>query len=109
MKTPTKTSILDLLTAAQKEELTKCRAILSSDDFKTHLMYLCSRWQDEKKYEDINDYLHSVQTFVGESVKILRISKAPFGLFYKIGPLEFHFFMKRQGVNMQFFTTGKRA
>ena len=41
------------------------------------LFYLRERWQDEKKYEDINDYLHRIQQDIPEAYKI---TKRPFGI-----------------------------
>lgn len=42
--------------------------------------YLCNlyeRWQDEKEYEDINDYLTVIQKHIPEAK---TISKRPFGI-----------------------------
>lgn len=41
------------------------------------LFYLRNRWQDEKEYEDINEYLTAFQKHVPEAYKI---SKRPFGV-----------------------------
>lgn len=41
------------------------------------LCYLYDRWQDEKKYEDIKDYLEYAQRDIPEAFKI---SKRPFGI-----------------------------
>ena len=41
------------------------------------LFYLRERWQDEKEYEDINDYLHRIQQDIPEAYKI---TKRPFGI-----------------------------
>lgn len=41
------------------------------------IFYLYERWQDEKEYEDINDYLKTIQKKVPEAFKI---HKRPFGI-----------------------------
>ena len=41
------------------------------------LNYLYCRWQDEKQYEDINDYLDAIKEKVPEAFKI---TKRPFGI-----------------------------
>lgn len=41
------------------------------------LFYLRERWQDEKEYEDINDYLEVIKKLVPQATKIY---KRPFGV-----------------------------
>ena len=41
------------------------------------LFYLRERWQDEREYEDINDYLHRIQQDIPEAYKI---TKRPFSI-----------------------------
>lgn len=48
-----------------------------SDSDNEMLANLYARWQDEKEYEDINDYLKKIQVFIPEAFKI---SKRPFAV-----------------------------
>lgn len=60
---------------------------------------LWDRWQDEKEYEDINEYgkvLHGAINKVDECM-LFKATKKPFGVkVYRAGQL-IHFFMKRKG------------
>jgi hypothetical protein len=56
---------------------------------------LYGRWQDEKDYEDINDYSKPLEGAAKVSkVKILGMTKKPFGVRYSVGEKEFHAFIK---------------
>ena len=47
------------------------------------LCRLWSRWQDEKEYENIADYAGPLQQHAKEAgVRIVRMSKVPFGVIY---------------------------
>lgn len=41
---------------------------------------LFDRWQDEKEYENINDYLICLQENIKEDVEIYAITKRPFAI-----------------------------
>ena len=41
------------------------------------IFYLYERWQDEKEYEDTNDYLKAIQKEIPQAYKI---HKRPFGI-----------------------------
>jgi hypothetical protein len=54
-----------------------------------HAILLCSlyeRWQDEKQYEDINDYLIQIQKFIPQAY---AITKRPFGIYVKADTVVF--------------------
>ena len=44
------------------------------------LCYLCERWEDEKEYEDIQDYLKAIQKAIPEAAEI---TENPFGIICK--------------------------
>lgn len=55
------------------------------DDIANHAGYLWGRWQDEKAYEDFNDYIASMQKQMPEGFTITGGSKRPFGFKFTIG------------------------
>lgn len=55
---------------------------------------LWERWQDEKEYEDIQDYLTVIQKHIPEAYKI---TKRPFGVHCKCDDGEIHVQVKRDG------------
>ena len=55
---------------------------------------LWERWQDEKEYEDIQDYLEVIQKHIPEAYKI---TKRPFGVHCKCDDGEIHVQVKRDG------------
>lgn len=51
------------------------------DKYSSLLMQLYERWQDEKDYEDIKDYLKLLQSrIIIEGVEVYAITKKPFGI-----------------------------
>ena len=46
---------------------------------------LAARWQDEKEFEDINDYAKVLQAKLPEGFKLVKMTKAPFGFQFSIG------------------------
>lgn len=55
---------------------------------------LWERWQDEKDYEDINDYLAVIQKYIPSAYKM---SKKPFGVLCKCDDGDLHIQVKRKG------------
>lgn len=58
------------------------------------LFYLYERWQDERKYEDIEDYLTHIQRYIPSAYKI---SKRPFGVTCKCDDGEIFVGVKIEG------------
>jgi len=53
------------------------------DWVKANSEFLCdlyARWQDEKQYEDINDYGKAISKVLPEGVKVIKSTKRPFGV-----------------------------
>ena len=46
---------------------------------------LMCRWQDEKEYEDINDYQKVLESEMPQGWKIKKMTKRPFGFHFTIG------------------------
>ena len=60
---------------------------------------LWDRWQDEKDYEDINEYgkvLHSAISKVDECM-LFKATQRPFGVKVYRGGQLIHFYMKKKG------------
>lgn len=53
------------------------------DEYTNLFGQLFDRWQDEKEYEDINDYLVCFQKNIKEDVEIYTITKRPFAIYIK--------------------------
>lgn len=70
------------------------------------LCYLWGRWQDEKKYEDIQDYLKAIQTKIPEAYKI---TKRPFGIYCKCTDGDMYVSIKRKGNYLNFFCEHKNC
>lgn len=58
------------------------------------LFYLYERWQDEKKYEDFNDYFKVMKAMIPEAVKG---TKRPFGFVAKADDGECDIYIKVKG------------
>ena len=82
-----------------------CKSINS-----THAELLCGlweRWQDEKDYEDINDYLAVIKNHLPSAYKM---SKRPFGVLCKCDDGDLHIQVKRKGnyLNLSAVVKNKR-
>ena len=66
-----------------KEKASRIIDKLNSKDDKTFdvMCNLYYRWQDEKEYEDINDYLEIIRKHIPEAEKM---TKRPFGVLVRI-------------------------
>lgn len=69
------------------------------------LFYLWERWQDEKEYEDIQEYLKAIQKSIPEAFKI---TKRPFGIVCECDDGQMHIQIKRQGNYLKMFGKIKR-
>lgn len=73
--------------------------VINNEEVSNTFANLWERWQDEKDYEDINEYgkvLHGAINEIGECM-LFKATKKPFGVkVYRAGQL-IHFYMKRKG------------
>lgn len=67
---------------------------MTNDKYTDFLCYLWERWQDEKEYEDINDYLKAIQIRIPGDFKM---TKRPFGFVAKCDDGNIHVSVKSQG------------
>ena len=65
-----------------------------ASEFISRLTHLYGRWQDEKKYENIEDYLKSMQEVLPTASKM---TKRPFGVIYENGGETFYATAKAKG------------
>ncbi len=71
-----------------------------NDNYADLFFNLWSRWQDEKEYEDIRDYLAVIQKYIPEAYKI---TKRPFGVYCKCDDGNIHIQVKRSGNYLKMF------
>lgn len=59
----------------------KIKEIIHSDKISDRLCYLYERWQDEKAYEDFNDYADDIKETIAtvKGVRFHKGTKRPFG------------------------------
>jgi hypothetical protein len=67
-----------------KEIIEEIEFIFRDKEFQKFFSYLYSRWQDEKEFEDIEDYKKAVQTRVPESWTVLSMTKQPFAFTFSL-------------------------
>lgn len=63
------------------------------------ICYLWERWQDEHEYEDINDYLKAIQSYIPEASKMM---KRPFGFAAKCDDGDLKVCVRLKGNYLQF-------
>ena len=59
------------------------------------------RWEDERGYENFNDYAkvmaHAVEKETKKDIKLIKGTKRPFGVSFEIEGLKFNLFLKTSG------------
>lgn len=65
------------------ENLEKIGAFM--DKVQETLFNLWDRWQDEKEYEDINDYAKPIRNMLPAGWELTKMNKRPFGFNFQIG------------------------
>ena len=73
-------------------------AAINTDKTSNFIFNLYERWQDEKEYEDIADYLTAIQKSIPQAY---AITKRPFGIKCKGSDGNLHAFIKRSGNTIQ--------
>ena len=54
--------------------------IIKESKYIDHLVYLWGRWQDEKEYEDFEDYKKSASKSLPKGMDFVRMTKRPFAV-----------------------------
>lgn len=80
----------------------KINNIVNNEKLSNVLFNLYCRWQDERDYEDIEEYgkvIGSVmeKEFPTYGIKVTKASKRPFGVKIEMGGYNFHIFLKFRG------------
>jgi len=73
-------------------------AAINEDKTSNFFFSLYERWQDEKEYEDIADYLTAIKKSIPEAY---AITKRPFGIKCKGSDGNIHAFIKQKGNAIQ--------
>ena len=72
------------------EVKTKINAFM--DASADRMCYLYGRWQDEKEYEDFNDYIDAMRKMLPDGFKFEGATKMPFGVRFSIEGSGVYFF-----------------
>ena len=80
------------------EQERKEKALQLFERLQNLMVYLYSRWQDEKDYEDINDYGVNIKKYVAEiGGEFVKMSKRPFGFIYKLADATYQVIVRSSG------------
>ena len=90
------------------ETIDKIKAIIRNDKVSDAMFNLCDRWQDESKYENINDYAKAIfgvvtKEFPDYGTKLIGATKRPFGLKMQVDDKKFHVYLKIEGGYMKMY------
>lgn len=81
---------------------TREKMIALNEAVAQNLEYAYIRWQDEKDYEDINDYSVMFESKVVEQGgKFLKMTKRPFGFKAEIGNLTFQYYCNSKAIGVK--------
>ena len=83
-----------MMTSAEKENINK---VLNDSNAIRKFDYLYWRWQDEKQYEDFNDYVEAMMKFMPSGATLVKGSKRPFGVTIKYGGQKVQISLKHRG------------
>ena len=83
-----------MMTSAEKENISK---VLNDSNAIHHFDYLYWRWQDEKQYEDFNDYVGAMMKYMPSGATLVKGSKRPFGVTINYGGQKVQISLKHRG------------
>lgn len=82
--------------------------IINNDKIANTFFKLFYRWQDEKEYEDINDYGETIVNAINENIEgkykvtLIKATQRPFGVKVKINNRRFHFTIEKRKANINY-------
>ena len=79
------------MTNLEKENISK---ILNNLNAIRAFDYLYCRWQDEKEYEDFNQYVSAMMKYMPSDSTLVKGTKRPFGVIINYGGTEIHIALK---------------
>jgi hypothetical protein len=68
------------------------------DDTVRFFSYLYERWQDEREYEDFNEYVESMRKKLGDKVTDVKMTKKPFRVTFVLSGQKCYVQVKRGSV-----------
>ena len=82
----------------------KINAVINNENILCIFANLYCRWQDEKEYENINDYGIAIVSAINKEMPALKATciqatKKPFGVKFYVDGMLFHFYAKLKGRN----------
>ena len=83
-----------MMTSSEKENISK---VLNDSNAIKQFDYLYWRWQDEKQYEDFNDYVESMMKYMPSGATLVKGSKRPFGVTINYGGQKVQISLKHRG------------
>lgn len=82
------------MTTTEKENIIK---VLNDINAIRKFSYLYERWQDEKEYEDFNEYVVAMMKSMPEGSTLIKGSKRPFGVTFNYGGSKVQVALKTSG------------
>lgn len=82
------------MTTTEKENISK---VLNDTNAIRKFSYLYERWQDEKEFEDFNEYVVAMMKSMPEGSTLIKGSKRPFGVTFKYGGSKVQVALKTSG------------
>lgn len=82
------------MTILEKANISK---VLNNEKAINTFCYLYGRWQDEKEYEDFNDYIKAMMNFMPNGATLVKGTKRPFGVVINYGGATIHIALKLSG------------
>lgn len=79
------------MNAVEKQNIVN---ILNDMNIVSKFEYLYYRWQDEKQYEDFNEYVNVMMKFMPIGATLIKGTKRPFGVNFKYGGDTIHIYIK---------------
>lgn len=79
------------MTSLERMEISK---VLNNPTAVRTFSNLYDRWQDEKEYEDFNDYIAVMMKYMPNGATLVKGTKRPFGVVVNYGGATIHFALK---------------
>ena len=70
------------------------KKLVNSDEVFNTFISLYERWQDEKMYENFDEYVRIMSSYIPKNAQIIKGSKRPFGLQFSFENHKVHIFLK---------------
>jgi hypothetical protein len=86
----------------EQKTLDKVKNIINNEKVQNAFYNLYDRWEDENRYEDLNEYgkciMNAIHKNVPESgAKLVKTTNSPFGIIFNVDNVDFHLYVKVNG------------